>query len=57
VGEVRVHLEHQVGAVLERHREAGEVGAPEALLAGPVKHPDIGELLDQAVGYPARPVG
>ena len=37
MGEVGVHLEHLLGPARERDLEAGEVGAPEALLARAVQ--------------------
>src|SRR6185312_3487161 len=40
VGEVGVHLQHECGAAGEGAAEAGDVGGPEAALAGPVQNLD-----------------
>jgi hypothetical protein len=57
VGEVTVHLEHELGAVGERTAEAGEVGRPEALFARPVEDVDEGKLRCEPVGDLAGAVG
>ena len=56
MGEVGVHLEHELGPVREREREARQVGAAESLLALAVQHPHRLELLGEPVRDPAGAV-
>ena len=56
MGEIAVHLEHELGAVGECAPEAGEVCGPEAFLACAVQDVDEVELRRQPVGEFARPV-
>src|SRR3954468_2419214 len=57
VRKVRVHLQHEVGALVERAPEAGDVGGAEPLLALAVEDAHVVELLRQAVGQLTGPVG
>ena len=57
VGEVAVHLEHELGAVGERAPEAGDVGGTEPFLARPVEDADERKLCGELVGELAGAVG
>ena len=57
MGEVAVHLQHEVGTVRKRAAKAGEVRGPEALLVLAVKDVHVIELLREPVCQLARPVG
>ena len=57
VGEVAVHLEHELGAVVERAAEAGQVGGPEPLLRRRGAAPRPRLLGGEPVGEVASPVG
>ena len=57
MGEVAVHLEHELGAVGERAPEAGDVGGPESFLLAAVEDADEGELRGELVGELAGAVG
>ena len=55
--EVGVHLEEEVGALLHRLTEAGDVGLAQAFLGGAVQDGDVRVLFGEAVGEPAGAVG
>ena len=55
--EVAVHLEHELRVRLERPGEAGEVGAPDALLRRPMEDVEPLELGREPVGDLAGAVG
>ena len=57
MGEVAVHLQHEVGTVRKRAAKAGEVRGPEPLLVLAVKDVHVIELLREPVRQLARPVG
>ena len=57
MGEVRVHLDHQLGALVERLAEAGDVGAAEPLFVRAVQHFHVRVPLRQPVGEAPGPVG
>jgi hypothetical protein len=56
VGEVGVHLDHEVGAGRQRLAESGEVGAAEAVLALAMQDADVGVLEREPVGEVAGAV-
>ena len=56
VGEVAVHLEHELGALGERPVEPGDVGAPEPFLALAVEDGHPLQLLSEPVGEVAGAV-
>ena len=57
VREVAVHLEHELGAVVERASEPGEIRRPEPFLARPVEHVDVAELGCELVRHRSGAVG
>jgi len=57
VGEVAVHLEHELGAVGESAPEAGQVSGPETLLSRSVEDVHVVQLGSQPIGELAGPVG
>ena len=56
VGEVAVHLEHELGALGERPVEPGDVGRPEPFLALAVEDGHPVQLLSEPVGEVAGAV-
>ena len=58
VGEVSVHFEHVVVAVVERPAESGHVGCPEAHLAGALdQEQSVGPGFLERFHHVGRPVG
>ena len=57
MGEVAVHLEHELGAVGQSTPEPGDVRRPDPLLGCAVEHRDPRQLPGQSVGDLAGPVG
>ncbi len=55
--EIGVHLEDQLRAAVQGQLESGQVGLPEALLAGAVQDLHVRVVLRQPVGELSGPVG